>query len=369
MNPLFVKGSHFFEDIQPTFYPDLHLAVVTHLLDTPPVYLDCLQRFADVAMLLPKPKSISQETLEQVEKRFQVVIKSRSQMQSPEVTSAILNSFIPKGDVVLVDIGGYFAASLPEILPLLKSRLIGVVEVTENGHQRYAALPELPVPVLSLARSPLKGPEDYLTGQSIVYSAEALMRECHHIMNGGNAVVFGYGKIGRSIAKALHEKNINTKVVEIDPIRAIEAQSRGFDLIHKEEALPTCDVIFCATGNQSLNNHDFNRVKNGAFIFSVTSSDDELDLARADSNFKINRVTQHISRYERLGQYFHLANRGNAINFIHNAEVGPYIYLVQGEAIAAIDYLYNNQLPCEITSLPVEYRRNLAKRWLAHFGG
>lgn len=368
MNPLFVKSIHFFEDIQPVNRPGLHLAIVAHLLDSPPVYLDCLQRFANLAMVLPKPKSISHKTLEQVEKRFQVVIKNRSHMASAEVAAATLNNLIPEGDLVLVDIGGYFSAALSAIVPLLKARLIGVVEVTENGHQRYAALADLPVPVLSLARSPLKGPEDYLTGQSIVYSAEALMRECHHIMNGGTAVVFGYGKIGRSIAKALHAKNINTKVVEIDPIRAIEARSRGFDLIQKDEALQTSDVVFCATGNQSLNNHDFNRVKNGAFIFSVTSSDDELDLSRADSNFRINQVTEHISRYERLGQYFHLANGGNAINFIHNAEVGPYIYLVQGEVVAAIDYLSAHSLSAEIMELPLELRRDLAARWLAHFG-
>lgn len=367
MNPLYVKGAHYFEDIQPPHQPDLNLAVVTHLLDNPQIYLDCLQRFANLAMLLPKPKSISHKILEQLEKRFQVVIKNRTQLASAEVAAAILNNAVPQGDLVLVDIGGYFASSLSDIVPLLKSNLIGVVEVTENGHQRYAVLPELAVPVVSLARSPLKGPEDYLTGQSIVYSAEALMRECHHIMNGGNAVVFGYGKIGRSIAKALHAKNINTKVVEIDPIRAIEARSRGFDLIHKDEALQTSDVIFCATGNQSLNNHDFNRVKNGAFIFSVTSSDDELDLSRADCNFSINPVTEHVSRYERLGQYFHLANNGNAINFIHNAEVGPYIYLVQGEVVAAIDYLYEHSLDRQIMELPNEVRRDLAERWLAHF--
>jgi adenosylhomocysteinase len=368
MNPLFIKGAHFFEDIQPENRPELHLVVVTHLLDNPQIYLDCLQRMGTLAMILPKPKSICRATLEQVEKRFQVVIKSRPQIASVEVMAAILNDFVPSDELVLVDIGGYFATSLPELIPRLKSRLKGVVEVTENGHQRYAALPELPVPVVSLARSPLTGPEDYLTGQAIVYSAEALMRECHHIMNGGTAVVFGYGKIGRSIAKALHAKNINTKVVEIDPIRAIEARSRGFDLINKEEALQTSDVIFCATGNQSLNNHDFNRVKNGAFIFSVTSSDDELDLVQASSNFSVSRITAHVSRYERLGQYFHLANRGDAINFIHNAEVGPYIYLVQGEVIAAINYLCANSVENKIVQLPTNLRKDLAQRWLSHFG-
>lgn len=367
MNPLFFKANHFFEDIQPESKQGLSLAVVTHLLDTPPVYLDCLERFADLAMVLPKPKSISRSTLEQVEQHYPVIIKKRAQLASVEVASAILNHHVADGELILVDIGGYFASALPVLPEQLTAKLKGVVEVTENGHQRYRDLKSLPVPVISIARSPLKGPEDYLTGQSIVYSAEALMRECHQIMHGGNAVVFGYGKIGRSIAKALHAKNINTKVVEIDPIRAIEARSRGFDLIQKEEALQSSDVIFCATGNQSLNNHDFNRVKNGAFIFSVTSSDDELDLARANVSYEVSPVTEHIEQYERLGQYFYLANRGNAINFIHNAEVGPYIYLVQGEVIKAIDYLCNSKLEHRLQSLPETERRDLAERWLTHF--
>lgn len=368
MNPLFIKSRHFFEDIQPEYNANLNLVVVTHLLDMPTCYLDCLERFGRVSMVIPKPRSIDHNTLELVEKKFPVVIKKRDHLQSPEVAAAILNDHVPTGDLIIIDIGGYFAASVSQLPEKLHANLKGIVEITENGHQRYSSLPELTVPVISIARSPLKGPEDYLTGQSIVYSSEALMRQCHHIMNGGNAVVFGYGKIGSSIAKALHAKNINTKIVEIDPIRAIEARSRGFDLIQKDEALQHSDVIFCATGNQSLSNHDFSRIKNGAFIFSVTSSDDELDLKRADSSFNITPVTEHVSQYERLGQYFYLGNHGNAINFIHNAEVGPYIYLVQGEAIMAVDYLQNHSLEKGMANLSVAQRRKLATSWLAHFG-
>ena len=367
MNPLFTKGSQFFEEIRSEARPDLKLVVVSHLLGTVPGYLKALSDLAEVAMLLPKPRSINPDVLACLQPHYNVTIKTRQQLSSPEVLAAIINDVAPEGELILVDIGGYFASALPQLCGRLKARLLGIVEVTENGHQRYAALPELPVPVVSLARSPLKGPEDYLTGQSIVYSAEALMRECHHIMNGGHAVVFGYGKIGSSIAKALHAKNVNTKVVELNPVRAIEAMSRGFELIDKEAALQSSDVIFCATGNQSLANHDFARIKNGAFIFSVTSSDDELDLSKAEQNFVIKPVTDHIARYERLGQYFYLANSGNAINFIHNAEVGPYIYLVQGEVIRAIEYVSGGQNLSGLSELPETIRLDLARHWLGVF--
>ena len=368
MNPLFIKGADFFDDIQPEEKPELHFVVVSHLLDNPQIYLDCLANIGNVAMLLPKPRSVCRATLEEMESRFHVILRNRSQLASAEVCAALINDQVNTGRVVLIDIGGYFAQNLAAIEEGLNAQLLGVVEVTENGHQRYEAIGDLPVPVLSLARSPLKGPEDYLTGQSIVYSAEALMRECHQIMQGFNAVVFGYGKIGRSIAKALHAKNINTKIVEIDPVRAIEARSRGFDVLTKEEALPASDVIFCATGRKSLSNHDFNRIKNGAFVFSVTSSDDELDLSRANAGFEVTRVTEHVACYSRLGQFFYLGNHGNAINFIHNAEVGPYIFLVQGEVIKAVEHLCNNSLENRLQELPVAKRKDLARRWLAHFG-
>ncbi|OMH26614.1 adenosylhomocysteinase [Motiliproteus sp. MSK22-1] len=367
MNPLFIKGNHFFEDIQPERSEEISFVVVTHLLDNPQIYLDCLRRIGDLAIVIPKPRSISRRTLEKVQGHMPVVIRTRSQLASLEVTAATINDYVDRPGLILIDVGGYFASTLTKLPKLLESNLQGVIEVTENGHQRYEAIDEPPVPIISIARSPLKGPEDYLTGQSLVYSAENLMRQCHYVMNGGNAVVFGYGKIGRSVAKSLHARNINVRVVDINPSRAIEARSRGFSLQEKEEALKTSDVIFCATGNRSLSNHDFSMVKNGAFIFSVTSSDDELELSRADENFEVVQVTEHISRYQRLGQFFYLANGGNAINFIHNAEVGPYIFLVQGEVILATELIVNKQLPAGLSELPEQQRTRLASCWLRHF--
>ena len=51
-----------------------------------------------------------------------------------------------------------------------------MVEDTENGLRRYLGAWKPPCPVFSVARSPLKDPEDYLVGQSVVFSAEALLR-------------------------------------------------------------------------------------------------------------------------------------------------------------------------------------------------
>lgn len=67
---------------------------------------------------------------------------------------------------------------------------------------------------------PLKDPEDFLVGQSVVFSTEALMRGRGDILHGRTALVIGFGKLGSSIARLLHAKGVQVTVFDIDPVRA-----------------------------------------------------------------------------------------------------------------------------------------------------
>lgn len=98
-----------------------------------------------------------------------------------------------------------------------------MVEDTENGHRRYAELDKLPCPVISVSRSPLKEPEDFLVGQSVAFSTEALMRSRGDILHGRTALVIGFGKLGSSIARLLHVKGVQVTVYDIDPVRRTQA--------------------------------------------------------------------------------------------------------------------------------------------------
>jgi adenosylhomocysteinase len=155
---------------------------------------------------------------------------------------------------------------------------LGVVEDTENGEQRYERLANRTFRLYSVARSPLKEPEDHLTGESVVFSMERLLRLCGEVIYGRRAVVFGYGKVGRSAARALASRGVRVSVVDTNPVRAIEASSHGFRVLEKKVGLATADLILGATGNFSLREDDFRYVRNGCFVASVTSSDDELDI-------------------------------------------------------------------------------------------
>jgi adenosylhomocysteinase len=323
-----------------------------------------------MAAVLPKPRSIDDGALRQINSRVQVDDLDRDRLADPEQALAYVESRAPGRDLILLDVGGYFAPALEHLHTHFSGRLLGVVEDTENGHQRYAALDKVPVPVFSVARSPLKDPEDYLVGQSVVFSTEALVRRRDDILNGRPACVIGYGKLGRSIAEMLHAKHVGVTVYDIDPIRRVQALSQGYRTAGTlSEALGDAGIIMCATGNHALREDDFTRVPNGAYIASVTSSDDELELTALTGLYTRTPVNDQITRYARTGHYFYLLADGDAVNFLHGASVGTFILLVQAEILAALGLLAGGRHDPGMWEVPPEVRQSIAATWLTYFHG
>jgi adenosylhomocysteinase len=284
--------------------PGVSVVVVTHMLAERAVFVQAVARMATVAAVLPKPKSINEAALAEISGVLPVDRLDRAAFANGEHALSFLESRAAGESVVLLDVGGYFAPCLEHLCRHFSGRVAGVVEDTENGHQRYLALAEtlgkLPCPVVSVARSPLKDPEDYLVGQSVTFSAEALIRSRGDILNGRPAAVIGYGKLGRSIAAMLHAKHVAVTVYDRDPVRRTQALSQGYRSASRlANALAGAGLIVCATGNLALKEEDFARVANGAYIASVTSSDDELELAALNGLYERTPAAQHITRYAR----------------------------------------------------------------------
>jgi adenosylhomocysteinase len=270
--------------------------------------------------------------------------------------------------VVLLDVGGYFTPALDHLCERFSGRIVGVVEDTENGHQRYLALDTPPCPVFSVARSPLKQPEDYLVGQSCAFSAEALMRAVGDLPIGRPVAVIGFGKLGRAAAATLQVKGSVVRVFDTDPVRATQALATGYVVAAScAEAIAGAGLVVCATGNHALGFDDFTKLANGAHIATVTSSEDELDLTGLTDFYTAVPVADHVTRYETIGHYFYLHNGGNAVNFIHGAVVGPFIHLVQAEILAAAARLTDGALAAGHHEMTTADRQTIAATWLDYY--
>lgn len=346
----------------------ISIIVVTHLLPDRPAFFEGLKAVGDVKLVIPKPKSINKDVRKYLEESYPVKLCNKSDLNDSQKASELINCFCPSGALVIIDIGGYFAKASSDLPSLLTANLIGIVEDTENGHQKYINK-SVNFPILSAARSPLKEPEDFLVGQSIVFSSEALLREHNKILTGSNAVVIGYGKIGTSIALNLQRRYVNVVVIDKDPTIVVRAKSNGFRVSNLNWAISNADVIYCATGNHSLKGDNFNFIREGCFIFSVTSSDDELDIDFIEKNYASIKVSTHVHRCSNDHTYFYLGHEGNAVNFIHNAVVGNYILLVQAELLCAANYIKINmgKLQSGIQTLPKSELDKISKTWLSFF--
>lgn len=342
--------------------------LITHLLPERPSFVKAVDTVSNLRAVLPKPKSIDATARREIERFTQCDELSRELFSNPETCLDYVESRAGGQSVVLLDVGGYFAPALDVLCDRFSGRVLGVVEDTENGHKRYTERDKLPCPVVSVARSPLKDPEDFLVGQSVVFSTEALMRDQGDILNGRHALVIGFGKLGSSIARLLHAKAVRVTVYDIDPVRRAQALSQGFTVARdRESALKGAGLVLCATGAVSLQGDDFSALRNGAYVATVTSSEDELDLDGLPDIYSRTPTGDHVTRYQTTGHYFYLLNDGNAVNFIHGASVGPFIFLVQAEILAGIRMLTRGDLGPGMHEASANDRASIAATWLNYF--
>jgi adenosylhomocysteinase len=360
----------YFDEIARRFTPAQPPAtlLITHLLPERPAFVRAVASVSDLRAVLPKPKSVTASARREIQRTWPVDRLSRDLFGDADSATRYLDSRAAGAEVVLLDVGGYFTPVLEALCDRFSGHVLGVVEDTENGHRRYAEIDKLPCPVVSVARSPLKDPEDFLVGQSVVFSTEALLRTRGDILHGRPALVLGFGKLGSSIARLLHAKGVHVTVYDIDPVRRAQALSQGFTVARdRGQAISAAGLVLCATGSLSLRGEDFPKLRNGSYVATVTSSEDELELDGLPDGYHRALVRDHVTRYTTTGHYFYLLNNGNAVNFLHGAGVGPFIFLVQAEILAAVRFLAAGGVAPGIHEVSAEDRNVIAAAWLNHY--
>jgi len=363
---------HFYQKvIKIASYPRRSASVVvTHILPDSRSYLEALSAVSFIQAVIPKPKSIVGEILASIKNQFNIVNLTREDISGGKKLFKILDQF--KGEFTLYDIGGYFSLLANALAKRYKGRILGIIEDTENGYEKYRSIDAdspLLLPVVSVARSPLKDTEDFLVGQSVLFSADAIIRECGDLIQYMNCGVIGFGKIGRSIAHHLLLRGIKPSVYDSNPIRHIHARNQLCETPGREQILRESDVLFSATGKQALSTLEFRDLKAGCFVFSVTSSDDEFNTKFLDGDYRPDEIAPHVFRYSRTGHHFYLVNQGNAVNFLHKAVLGSFIHLVRAEMIFAGACLMRNEFKPGLNELKEEQRKIVAQAWLDVFNG
>ena len=163
-----------------------------------------------------------------------------------------------------------------------QAEVIGSSEETTTGVIRLRAMAKdgvLAIPVLAANDSDTKHLFDnrYGTGQSTI---DGILRATNILLAGKTFVVIGYGFCSRGIAMRAKGMGANVIVVEVDPVRALEAGMDGFRVMKISEAVRVGDVFVTATGDKhTISMEHMFKMKDGAIVGNSGHFDVEIDVA------------------------------------------------------------------------------------------
>lgn len=193
---------------------------------------------------------------------------------------AIVKKHRENGDpIVVLDDGGIVADLLhrkdkyKDVLDAFK-----IVEQTTGGilHTEQHALK---VPIITAATSESKAREAEFIGEAVASKVVQGVVRLKKSVAGAHAVVMGYGKVGREVARQLREGGAHVTVVETSKTRRLQAKEAGFALGEPEAKLwEKTDLVIGTTGTQSVDLEAMKHLKSGATIASSSSKQVELDM-------------------------------------------------------------------------------------------
>lgn len=208
--------------------------------------------------------------------------------------------------------------------------VIGSSEETTTGVIRLRAMAKegtLKVPVLAINESDTKHLFDnrYGTGQSTV---DGILRTTNILLAGKRVIVCGYGWCGRGIASKMRGMGAHVTVIEIDPVKALEAAMDGFSLDQIGRAVRYGELFVTATGNKEvISTNHMKKMKDGAILANSGHFNVEFDYDGLAKMAKARRILRNNLEEFTLpnGKRLYALGEGRLINLVgaegHPAEV------------------------------------------------
>jgi adenosylhomocysteinase len=254
--------------------------------------------------------------------------------------------------------------------------VIGGTEETTTGVIRLKAMAKagkLGYPIVAVNEALTKHLFDnrYGTGQSAI---DGILRATNILFAGKTVVVGGYGWVGRGIATRAHGMGANVVVVEVDPVRALEAAMDGYRVMSAGESARVGDVFISGTGNLNIWGRDhFPVMPDGAILANAGHFNDEFELGALEEQAASSREVRPFTREYLMpdGRRLYVLADGRLVN-LGAAEGHPAMVMDMSFANQALglEWLRQNLDALEPTvyGIPEEIDREVARLKLESMG-
>jgi adenosylhomocysteinase len=254
--------------------------------------------------------------------------------------------------------------------------IIAGTEETTTGVIRLKALEQdgaLGFPIIAVNEAKTKHLFDnrYGTGQSTI---DGIIRATNVLLAGKKFVVAGYGWVGRGVASRARGMGAHVIITEVDPLRALEAQMDGYEVLPMDRAAEVGDIFCTATGDKSvLTGEHFSRMKDGSILANTGHFDVEIDKpglrALAGETREARQFVEEFTLED--GRRLYLIADGRLVN-LAAAEGHPALVMdmsFANQALAA-EYAIANAASLErkVYPVPDEIDREIAKLKLDTMG-
>lgn len=273
----------------------------------------------------------------------------------------------------IIDDGAELTMRMLRHRPELYARLKGVSEETTTGTARLNTLEaagKLHYPALTANEARCKHLFDnkFGTGQTTV---QAMLHLSNRQMAGAVVVVIGYGFVGRGIAQYAKAMGARTSVIEIDPVRSLEAHMDGHRVGAAKDVLPEATMVITATGGmRAVGDRDLPYLKSDVLLANAGHHDLEVDVdaiaAASESHFE---PRDGITTYRVGDRDLHVLTGGALVNIAggsgHPVEIMDLTFAVQG---LGVNHLVTGGLDAGVHVLPRELDDAIAAAKLASMG-
>ena len=226
---------------------------------------------------------------------------------------------------MILDDGGDLTQMLHDKYPQVLERVHGVTEETTTGVHRLQDMLKkgtLKIPAINVNDSVTKSKNDNKYGCRHSLN-DAIKRATDHLLSGKQALVIGYGDVGKGSAASLRQEGMIVKVSEVDPICAMQACMDGYELVSPYKdgindgsdgcvdaaLLGKIDLIVTTTGNANVCDAPMLKaLKKRAVVCNIGHFDNEIDTAFMRKNWGWEEVKPQVHKIHRTGKDIDAAN-------------------------------------------------------------
>ncbi|HEY8167134.1 MAG TPA: adenosylhomocysteinase [Candidatus Limnocylindrales bacterium] len=292
---------------------------------------------AEVVLAASNPLSTKDDVAAALVKEFGIAVHAR-RGEDRDTYYEHLDAVADTHPHVTMDDGCDLVSLLHSQRPEQVGEVLAGTEETTTGVIRLNAMAAdgaLRFPVIAVNEAQTKHLFDnrYGTGQSTL---DGILRATNILIAGRRVVIAGYGWVGKGISSRFRGHGAHIAVVEVDPVRALEALMDGFEVMTVGQAAPWGEVFITATGNVNVFRREhFVAMRDGAILANSGHFDAELDLAalRELAEGHVREVRDNVQEFDLGPKRLNLIAEGRLVN----------LGAAEGHPAAVMDMSFANQ--------------------------